>query len=144
MGFIYGFLATAQYPKNFVFEILENEDVDDYDMLLRFVDTIHKLGAKISIDDFGSGYSNLRHIADINSDFIKIDGSIVRDCNENKESENLVAIIAGWKKLILRDIEIVAEYVENEAIQEKLMEYGIDYSQGYLFSKPSPEIPELQ
>ena len=113
-------------------------------MLLRFVDTIHKLGAKISIDDFGSGYSNLRHIADINSDFIKIDGSIVRDCNENKESENLVAIIAGWKKLILRDIEIVAEYVENEAIQEKLMEYGIDYSQGYLFSKPSPEIPELQ
>ncbi len=144
MGFIYGFLATAQYPKNFVFEILENEDVDDYDMLLRFVDTIHKLGAKISIDDFGSGYSNLRHIADINSDFIKIDGSIVRDCNENKESENLVAIIAGWKKLILRNIEIVAEYVENEAIQEKLLEYGIDYSQGYLFSKPSPEIPELQ
>ena len=68
----------------------------------------------------------------------------MRDCNENKESENLVAIIAGWKKLILRDIEIVAEYVENEAIQEKLMEYGIDYSQGYLFSKPSPEIPELQ
>ena len=143
MDFIYGFLATAKYPKNFSFEILENEDVDDYNMLLRFVDTIHKLGAKIAIDDFGSGYSNLRHIADINSDYIKIDGSIVRDCNENKESENLVAIIAGWKNMVLRNIEIIAEYVENESIQNKLMEYGIDYSQGYLFSKPSPDIPEL-
>ncbi|MCR5702533.1 MAG: EAL domain-containing protein [Lachnospiraceae bacterium] len=138
--YVYGFLATAKYPNNFIFEILENEDVDDYESLVMFVDNIHRLGGKISIDDFGSGYSNLQHIASIHSDFIKIDGSIVRNCCNSTDSENLVALMSGWKKLSDRSVEIVAEYVENEDIQAKIMEYNIDYSQGYLFSKPSPDI----
>lgn len=136
--YIYEFLSTAKYPGNFIFEILENEDVNDYDALVRFVDKIHKLGGLISIDDFGSGYSNLQHIVSIHSDYIKIDGSIVRNCCKDQESENLVALISGWKNLSTREIQIVAEYVENEEIQKKLNRYGIDYSQGYLFSKPSP------
>jgi EAL domain-containing protein (putative c-di-GMP-specific phosphodiesterase class I) len=48
--------------------------------------------------------------------------------------------MSGWKKLSDRSVEIVAEYVENEDIQAKIMEYNIDYSQGYLFSEPSPDI----
>ena len=108
--------------------------------MVRFVDKIHKLGGLISIDDFGSGYSNLQHIVSIHSDYIKIDGSIVRNCCKDQESENLVALISGWKNLSTREIQIVAEYVENEEIQKKLNRYGIDYSQGYLFSKPSPEL----
>ena len=52
-GYIYGFLSTAPHPENFIFEILENEDVDEYETLLQFVGSIHKLGGKISIDDFG-------------------------------------------------------------------------------------------
>lgn len=140
IDYIYEFLSTAKYPHNFIFEILENEDVDDYDAMVRFVDRIHKLGGLISIDDFGSGYSNLQHIASIHSDYIKIDGSIVRNCCKDQESENLVALISGWKNLSTREIQIVAEFVENEDIQKKLNRYGIDYSQGYLFSKPSPEI----
>ncbi|MCR5790611.1 MAG: EAL domain-containing protein [Lachnospiraceae bacterium] len=138
--YIFGFLATAKYPGNFIFEILENEDVDDYDLVVRFIDNIHKLGALISIDDFGSGYSNLQHVVNIHFDYIKIDGSIVRNCCENHASENLVALISGWKRLSTRDVKIVAEYVENEAIQNKLTEYDIDFSQGYLFSKPAPRI----
>ena len=140
VDYIYEFLSTARYPNNFVFEILENEDVDDYDALVRFVDSIHKLGGLISIDDFGSGYSNLQHIANIHYDYIKIDGSIVRNCCKDQESENLVALISGWKNLSIREIQIVAEFVENEEIQKKLNRYGIDYSQGYLFSKPSPSL----
>ena len=137
-----GFLSTAKYPENFVFEILENEDVDDYKYLLEFVDRIHSLGGRISIDDFGSGYSNLLHIVRIHSDFIKIDGSIVRRCSADIESENIIAMISGWKKQSSRDISIVAEYVENDDIQKIIEKYGIDYSQGYLFSKPAPEIKE--
>ena len=138
VSFIYEFLSTASHPGNFVFEILENEDVDDYEALVRFVDNIHKLGGLISIDDFGSGYSNLQHIASIHSDYIKIDGSIVRNCCKDQESENLVALISGWKSISTREVQIIAEYVENEDIQKKLNKYGIDFSQGYLFSKPSP------
>ncbi len=138
--FIYDFMASVKHPENFVFEILENEDIDGYDVLVAFVDRIHALGGMISIDDFGSGYSNLQHLMSIHSDFIKIDGSIIRQCCESDESERLVALIAGWKDISSREVSIVAEYVENTGIQEKMTRFGIDYSQGYLFSKPSPEV----
>jgi EAL domain-containing protein (putative c-di-GMP-specific phosphodiesterase class I) len=138
--YIFNFLSKTRHPENFVFEILENEDIGDYDMMVRFVSKIHELGALISIDDFGSGYSNLQHILSIRSDFIKIDGSIIKNCCESADSENLIALISGWKNLSQRDIKIIAEFVENENIQKKLMNYDVDYSQGYLFSKPSPEV----
>lgn len=141
---IYGFLSTVRHPENFVFEILENEDVDEYATLLRFVESIHKLGGKISIDDFGSGYSNLLHLVSIPADYLKIDGSIVKECCRSKDSEGLVQLISAWNKMSGRDTRIVAEFVENEIIQEKLLQYGIDYSQGYLFSKPDPGIPDSE
>lgn len=137
---IYEFLSTAKYPDHFVFEILETEDIDDYDQLMAFVDKIHTLGAQIAIDDFGSGFSNLQHIARIHTDYLKIDGSIVRNCCEDEECENLIALVADWKKLSVRKFRIIAEFVENEEIQNMLLKYGIDYSQGYLFSKPAPDI----
>lgn len=138
--YICDFLTTAQHPENFVFEILENEDVDDYENVLSFVDRIHSLGGRISIDDFGSGYSNLLHVISIHADYIKIDGSIVSRCSADKESEYIIAMIAGWRKLSSRNVGIVAEFVENEDIQKMIENYGIDYSQGYLFSKPAPDI----
>ena len=140
--YIYGFLSTAPHPENFIFEILENEDVDEYETLLQFVDSIHKLGGKISIDDFGSGYSNLLHVINIPADYLKIDGSIVRECCRNKASESLVRLISAWNRMNERESRIVAEFVENEEIQNKLLRYSIDYSQGYLFSKPVPEVPD--
>lgn len=140
--YIYDFLRRVKHPENFVFEILENEELDDYDLLIKFVDNIHDLGGKISIDDFGSGYSNLQHVASIHSDFLKIDGSIVRNCCNNQEAENLIALIAAWRQISSRNVKIIAEFVENEDIQNKLLHYAIDYSQGYLFSKPAPEMME--
>ncbi len=138
--FIYDRLSSAKYPENFVFEILENEDIEDYDNIIMFVDMIHSLGGKISIDDFGSGYSNLQHVANIHCDFIKIDGSIIRNCCNDEQSANLIAVIAGWKKMSGNQFKVIAEYVENQDIQELLLDFNIDYSQGYLFSKPSPEV----
>ncbi len=138
--FIYDFMSSVEHPENFVFEILENEDIDEYDELVGFVDRIHALGGLISIDDFGSGYSNLQHLMSIHSDYIKIDGSIIRQCCENDESERLVALIVGWKDISSREVSIIAEYVENAGIQEKMTKFGIDFSQGYLFSRPSPDV----
>ena len=138
--YILDFLSMCEHPENLIFEILENEDVDDYEAMVRFVDKVHRLGGKISIDDFGSGYSNLQHIAKIHSDYIKIDGSIIRNCCTDPESERLVAMIASWKNLSTRSVNIVAEYVENREIQELLEKLGIDFSQGFLFSRPSPRM----
>ena len=114
--------------------------MEAYDVLESFVDRVHQLGGKISIDDFGSGYSNLQHVVSIHSDFIKIDGSIVRNCCNSPESELLISLIVGYKQLGMQNLRIVAEFVENKQIQDLLLRHGIDYSQGYLFSRPSPEI----
>lgn len=141
---IYNFLSATEYPQNFIFEILENEDIDDYEELVFFVDKIHEYGGLISIDDFGSGYSNLQHIASINFDYLKLDGSIVRQCTSDDKYINLVALIANWKNLSTQNIKLVAEFVENQEIQDLLIEFKIDYSQGYLFSKPAPEIKEQE
>ena len=139
---IYDKLSSVPYPENFVFEILESEDIDDYNELTNFVDRVHELGGMIAIDDFGSGFSNLQHVMGIRSDYLKIDGSIIRNCCINPDSENLLALIAGWKTMSAKKISIIAEFVENEEIQQKLVGYDVDYSQGYLFSKPAPDITE--
>lgn len=140
VDYIYDYLSVVKHPEIFIFELLENEDIDDYNVMIDFVDRIHELGGKIAIDDFGSGFSNLQHIISLQSDCIKIDGSIVKNCCDSVGAENMIALISTWKSLTDKSIKIVAEYVENEEIQEKVMTYDIDYSQGYLFSKPSPDI----
>ena len=137
---IFEFLESSSHPESFVFEILESEDIDDYDELISFVDRVHDLGGLISIDDFGSGYSNLQHIARINCDFLKVDGSIVNSSIQDEQSANLLALISGWRRLSNRGVKLIAEYVENQAIQELLLDFKIDYSQGYLFSKPGPDL----
>ena len=143
ISYIYDFLSTAKHPENFVFEILENEDIEDYDELIGFVDKIHSLGAQISVDDFGSGFSNLLHIANIHSDYLKIDGSIVKRCCDDQESRNLIALVANWKELCSKKFGIIAEFVENEDIQKVILNFNIDYSQGFLFSTPEPDIKGL-
>ncbi len=137
---IFDGLSSVEHPEKFVFEILESEDIDDYNELIGFVDRVHELGGKVAIDDFGSGFSNLQHLLSIHADFLKIDGSIVRKCCSNQESEYLLALISSWKNMSSNKIRIIAEFVENEQIQEKIISYDVDYSQGYLFSKPSPEL----
>ena len=143
ISYIYDFLSTAKHPENFVFEILENEDIEDYDELIGFVDKIHSLGAQISVDDFGSGFSNLLHIANIHSDYLKIDGSIVKRCCDDQESRNLIALVANWKELCSKKFGIIAEFVENDDIQKVILNFNIDYSQGFLFSTPEPDIKGL-
>ncbi|MBO4688071.1 MAG: EAL domain-containing protein [Clostridiales bacterium] len=139
---IYDSLSSVTHPENFIFEILESEDIDDYNELVAFVDRVHELGGRIAIDDFGSGFSNLQHLLSIHSDYLKIDGSIVRNCHENQESEKILALISTWKKMSENDICIIAEYVENEEIQKMIVSYEVDYSQGYLFSIPAPDLME--
>ena len=76
----------------------------------------------------------------IHTDYLKIDGSIVRKCCESSEAELLITLIMGFKKMSSQKIRVVAEFVENQAIQKTLLKHGIDYSQGYLFSRPTPDI----
>lgn len=133
---IFKYLKQAAHPENFVFELVESEEVQDYQFIKQFADSIHEHGAKIAIDDFGSGFSNLLHIIRIDADIIKIDGEIIKEiCNDVKCRE-FVEVINAWCSR--QNKEVVGEFVENDSIQTKIEEIGITYSQGYYFAKPRP------
>lgn len=133
---IFGNLDRAAHPENFVFELVETEAVTDYCYLKQFADKVHEKKAKIAIDDFGSGFSNLMHILRIEADYLKIDGEIIRMICDDEKSMQFVSLLSVWCRD--RKQQVIAEYVENAQIQRKIENMGIPLSQGYYYSKPQP------
>ena len=127
-------MQSVTYPENFVFEIVESEEITDYAYIREFADRIHEYGARVAIDDFGSGFSNLLHVLQIEADYIKIDGAIIRTITEDPHCLEFIRLINGW--CTGNNQEVIAEYVENEKIQNIMTEIGVAHSQGYFFSKP--------
>lgn len=117
-----------------VFEIVESESIENFEEITEFVQNIKAHGAKIAIDDFGTGYSNFEYLMKIKADYIKIDGSMIKDIDTNKEAQLVVSTIVEFAKKL--NIKTIAEFVENESVFNSVKALGIDYTQGYYFSKP--------
>ena len=133
---IYELIGRIPNPENFIFEIVESEELKDYEMVSDFVGKLNENGIKIAIDDFGSGYSNLVELARLEPDYIKIDGEIVRNINSSTIHKIIAETIVYMTSKL--KTELVAEYVENYELQQTIIDMHIRYSQGYLFSKPLP------
>lgn len=128
-------LKAAPHPENFIFELTETEEIDDYQVIFEFVEKVHQAGGRIAIDDFGSGFSNIVHIFKIKSDYIKIDGEIIKNINSDIYALEFLEMISYWARKHSK--EIIAEFVENHQIQKIVEQNDIRFSQGYLYSKPS-------
>lgn len=115
-------------------ELVEEESIRHYDRVKEFIDSIKSHGVKVAIDDFGSGYSNFQRILELEVDYLKIDGSIIRHVADNPVYRNLASVVRQFAKF--SGIPIIAEFVENQAIQDVLLELEIEYSQGYFVGKP--------
>ena len=121
-----------------VFEIVESEYIENFQTVKNFIDEVKKYGCKIAIDDFGTGYSNFEYLIKLKADYLKIDGSLIKNIDTDKNAFLVVSTIVEFsKKLGMRTI---AEFVENEAIFKIVKELGIDYSQGYYFSAPQEKL----
>lgn len=127
-------IAKYNIGEKVVFEILEDESIQDYNVLTDFINKVKKLGAKIAIDDFGTGYSNFEHIMKMNIDFLKIDASIIKHIATDANSLQVTKTIVSFAKGL--NLKVIAEYVENEEIFKVVQSLGIEYSQGYHFSAP--------
>jgi EAL domain-containing protein (putative c-di-GMP-specific phosphodiesterase class I)/DNA-binding NarL/FixJ family response regulator len=130
--------AIRQSPdaaSRLTFEIVEQEGVKHIEVLKQFVRQVKQHGVKIAIDDFGSGYSNFRMLMDMDVDFIKIDGSLIRNINTDANSRSVVETIKTFADKT--SIGIIAEFVENQEIYDCLKEMGIYYLQGYFIGKPA-------
>ena len=127
-------LASSPNASNLFIEILESEEFDDYESLRSFIAVAKNYGCKVAIDDFGSGYSNYYRILTLDVDYIKIDGALIKNIANDKNSRAIVETIANFARK--QGYELIAEYVENHEISIILEEMGIKYMQGYFYSKP--------
>jgi diguanylate cyclase (GGDEF)-like protein len=127
-------IIDTKTANRIVFEILETEGIENYTSVIRFITQVKALGAKIAIDDFGTGYSNFEHMLQLNVDYIKIDGSLIRGISENSRHRLIVETIIEFSKKI--GAKTIAEFVSDEKIYNTIQELGIDYSQGYFTGKP--------
>ena len=117
-----------------ILELLEDENVKDFELIKSFISEVKSLGVRIAIDDFGSGYSNYIRMLEYQPDIIKIDGSLIKNIQDDKYSLSIVKTIVSFAKD--QNIKIVGEFVENENIFNILNDLDVDYSQGYYFGKP--------
>ena len=125
------------YPeigKRLIIEVLETEFIEDISLMQYFIEDFKKYGVRIAIDDFGTGHSNFSNILDLNPDYIKIDGSFIKNIHQDKKSYSLVkGIIESAKEL---EIKTIAEFVHSKEVFEITYKLGIDEFQGYYFSEP--------
>ena len=116
-------------------EILENKSID-YNKVELSLQKLKLFGYKICIDDFGSGYSNLNHLLNLTIDYLKIDGSIVKEIHHDKKAYSLVKTFATFCQQ--NNIEVIAEFIDNQDVVDILKSFGVKYGQGWYFSKAVP------
>ncbi len=135
VAYVVNRLETHKVPE-IIFEILESEEVVDYAVIEHFIAAVRPFGCKIAIDDFGSGYSNFTRIIKLDSDYVKIDGSIIRRITHDPDARMATRIIVEMAKE--KKIKTVAEFVYDEAVAEMAKKLGVDYLQGYCYGQPRP------
>ena len=124
-------------PANVTFEVLENLTLsEEGEMVAKTIALVKDYGCNIAIDDFGSENSNFGRILSLQSDYLKIDGLFIQNCDREPEKQKIVGAIVQLARRL--GIKTVAEYVATEAIFETIRDLGVDYAQGYLFGKPAP------
>lgn len=133
-NYIFELLELYGIGERVVFEIVESESIENFAEIAAFIASVKSFGAKIAIDDFGTGYSNFEYLLRLKADYIKIDGSMIRNIDSDGDAQIVVSTIVDFAKKM--GVKTIAEFVENESIYNKVKELGIDYSQGYYFSEP--------
>ncbi|MCD4668352.1 MAG: GGDEF domain-containing protein, partial [Sulfurimonas sp.] len=133
--FIMNKLKNSEVSHMVTFEILESDAIEDFDKVEHFINEVKRYGAKIAIDDFGDGYSNFSYLTKIDADYLKIDGSLIKNIDKDKNSYLVVQAIVDFANKL--GIKTIAEYVHSITVMDKVKKLGIDYSQGYYINKPS-------
>jgi diguanylate cyclase (GGDEF)-like protein len=135
------FAAFPQLLKRICFEITETAAIENLSIALNFINSLRARGCRFSLDDFGSGLSSFSYLKKIPVDYLKMDGCFTRDILTDPLAFAMMRSINEIGHAM--GLETIAEFVENQAILDKLKELGLDYAQGYAIGKPQPLVEVL-
>ncbi|MDH3420538.1 MAG: PAS domain S-box protein [Gammaproteobacteria bacterium] len=138
-------LGDAGLPENALcFEVTETAAIANLSHVVHCMKTLRAQGCKFALDDFGSGLSSLTYLKNLPVDYLKIDGSFIRNVNRDSADHTVVEAIARMASAL--EIKTIAERVESEDVMKRLGQLGICYVQGYYIAGPRPvsELPELK
>lgn len=137
LGFVVDQLDKSQVPaENICFEITETTAISNLMVATRIMSILRGMGCKFALDDFGRGFSSYSYLKNLKVDYLKIDGSFVRDLANDPVDHAMVESINHIGHIM--GVETIAEFVETEEILEKLITLGVDHAQGYQLGKPRP------
>ncbi|MEY4762509.1 MAG: hypothetical protein RLZZ200_2365 [Pseudomonadota bacterium] len=130
------FDSTGVDPARICFELSEASVVSNLDAAQRFVQVLHGMGCKFALDDFGSNlgaFSNLKNFA---VDYLKIDGSFIRNLPNDNVNQAMVAAMIKLARTL--NFKVIAEHVEDKAAVDAVRSMGVDFLQGYAIGRPKP------
>ena len=137
LGFILDQFDRKQIsPETICFEVTESAAAANFRDTLRFIDVLKGYGCRFALDDFGSGVSSFAYLRNLAVDFVKIDGLLVKNMARNDVDFATVKAVNDLAQTIGK--QTIAEFVEDEAIAQKLQAIGVDYAQGYGIGMPIP------
>ena len=125
-------------PSRVIIEVLEGVSANGVEHGIKQLNALKEYGFSIAIDDFGTENSNFERVHNMNIDFIKIDGSFIKNIDTNEKSYNIAKTITEFAKSI--GAKVIAEYVHSKEVLDKVNELGIEYTQGYYFAEPCSKI----
>ncbi len=123
-------------PANICFEITETAVIANLNIAIHFIAVLRDMGVRFALDDFGSGLSSFAYLKNLSVDYLKIDGTFVRNMAHDQIDYAIVSSINQIGQLM--GIQTIAEFVESDAIFEKLRNMNVDYVQGYSIGRPRP------
>ncbi|HCB1498039.1 TPA: sensor domain-containing phosphodiesterase [Klebsiella michiganensis] len=123
-------------PWQIIFELTENHSLTNPEQARQTLAHLQDMGCRVAIDDFGTGYASYARLKTMNADLLKIDGSFIRNLLTSSLDYQAVASICLLARM--KNMQVVAEYVETAEIRQAVISLGIDYMQGYDIGKPAP------
>jgi diguanylate cyclase (GGDEF)-like protein/PAS domain S-box-containing protein len=130
------FDSTGALPTQVCFEITENAVIANLEHARRFVGVLHGMGCQFALDDFGSGVGSFSNLKNLPLDYLKIDGSFMRNLGRDTVNQAMVTAMIRLARTL--NFKVIAEQVEDTAAVEAARKMGVDYLQGYAIGRPQP------
>jgi diguanylate cyclase (GGDEF)-like protein/PAS domain S-box-containing protein len=128
--------STGANPSQVCFEIAESAVMANMDITRRFIGVLHGMGCRFALDDFGSGLGSFNNLKSLAVDYLKIDGSIMRNIGSDPVNQELVGAMMRMARAL--NVKVIAEQLEDSAAIDAARRMGVDFLQGFAVARPEP------